>query len=134
MGKIQNLFSGNILSNNSAHRYTCNVPDGTLYHHHQKTILVMYRKLKSSLKRHFQSSSKTLPDMSHVVSVSIVGRIDRLTTSIIGLLKRTKTIQHLATYSSFESAVADFAYRLPDIALINSHSTEALSILRTAKE
>lgn len=113
-----------MLSNNSAQRNTCNVPDGTLYHHHQKTILVMYRKLKSSLKRHSQSSSKKLPDMSHVVSVSIVGRIDRLTTSLIGLLKRTKTIQHLATYSSFESAIADFTYRLPDIALINSHSTD----------
>lgn len=62
--------------------------------------------------------------MSNLASVSIIGRINRLTTSIIGLLKRTKTIQHLATYSSFESAVADFAYRLPDIALINSHSLD----------
>lgn len=124
MGKIQNLLSGNMLSNNSAHRYTRNVPNGTLFHHHQKTILVMYRKLKSSVKRYSQSSSKTLPDMSSLVSVSIVGRIDRLNTSIIGLLKRTKYIKHLASYSSFESALADFAHHLPDIVLINSHSAD----------
>ncbi len=84
----------------------------------------MYRKLKSSLKRHSQSSSKKTPDMSHVVSVSIIGRNDRLNTSIIGLLKRTKSFKHLASYSSFESALTDFTHRLPDIALINSNSTD----------
>lgn len=124
MGKIQNLLSGNMLSNNSAHRYTRNVPNGTLFHHHQKTILVMYRKLKSSLKRYSQSSSKSLPDMSSSISVSIIGRIDRLSTSIKGLLKRSKHIKLLESYGSFESALADFSNHLPDIVLINSHSSD----------
>ncbi len=42
-------------------------------------------------------------------------------------MKRTKSIQYLATYSSFESAVADFAYRLSDIVLINSHSKDMVN-------
>ncbi len=113
-----------MLSSNSAQRYTFNVPDGTLFRYFKKPILIMYRKIKPSRKKRSQPSSKMLSNISDLASVSIIGRINRLTTSIIGLLKRTKTIQHLATYSSFESAVADFAYRLPDIALINSHSLD----------